>query len=166
MPKTASTPRNELVCGKLDKLEDELRRLGHVELLELASAIRHDCERMEAQLIRRKDEVADLQRQDGGAAIAAQTWKFTVCARTGQLSTREACLACHAARLQPTCEFNPTTPRYPTGPACCICGQPSDWGRFSEDVPAPMCFDCYIAGDPAQVTATAIAWCNTHGGHR
>ena len=56
MPKTIHTPRDELVCGKLDALEDKLRELGLVELLYLAADIRHDCERMEAKLISRKEE--------------------------------------------------------------------------------------------------------------
>jgi hypothetical protein len=57
MPKTIHTPRDELVCGKLDALEDKLRGLGLVELLYLSSDIRRDCERMEAKLISRKEEV-------------------------------------------------------------------------------------------------------------
>ncbi len=56
MPKTIHTPRDELVCGKLDALEDKLRDLGLVELLYLAADIRRDCERMEAKLISRKEE--------------------------------------------------------------------------------------------------------------
>jgi len=54
MPKIIHTPRDELVCGKLDLLEDKLRELGLVECLYLTSDIRHDCERMEAKLIERK----------------------------------------------------------------------------------------------------------------
>ena len=56
MPKTIHTPRDELVCGKLDALEDRLRELGLVELLYLVSDIRWDCERMERKLISRKED--------------------------------------------------------------------------------------------------------------
>ena len=56
MPKTIHTPRHELVCGKLDALEESLRKLGLVELVYVAAEIRRDCERMEAALVRRKDE--------------------------------------------------------------------------------------------------------------
>jgi len=62
MPKTVWTPRDELVCGKLDKLDDELRILELADLRDMVCDIRHDCERMEAKLIARKDEVAKLKR--------------------------------------------------------------------------------------------------------
>ena len=54
--KTIHTPRDELVCGKLDVLEDRLKELGLVDLLYLTGDIRHDCERMEAKLASRKAE--------------------------------------------------------------------------------------------------------------
>ena len=60
MPKTIHTPRDELVCGKLDILEDYLRELEQLDLLYLTADIRRDCERMEAKLISRKDEVERL----------------------------------------------------------------------------------------------------------
>ena len=60
MPKNIHTPRDELVCGKLDTLEDRLRELGLVDLLYLSADIRHDCERMEAKLASRKHEVLNL----------------------------------------------------------------------------------------------------------
>jgi hypothetical protein len=88
-------------------------------------------------------------------------WKVTVCARSGELVTRAACLACHAGRLEPICACDPTAPYRPTGPACCICGGPSDGGAYNG---APLCFDCYVRGDPAHVTATTAAWQKTHGG--
>lgn len=88
-------------------------------------------------------------------------WKVTVCARSGELVTRAACLTCHAGRLEPTCACDPTAPYSPTGPACCICGGPSDGGAYND---APLCFDCYVRGDPAHVTATTAAWQKTHGG--
>lgn len=56
MPKDIHTPRDELVCGKLDQLEDLLREKGLDDLLYLTGSIRHDCERMEAKLYSRKQE--------------------------------------------------------------------------------------------------------------
>lgn len=60
MPKTIFTPRDELVCGKLDKLEEQLRYHGIAELLDLTAEIRRDCERMEAKLVRRKYEASAI----------------------------------------------------------------------------------------------------------
>lgn len=62
MPKTIYTPREELVCGKLDVLEDMARKLQSVEMLDLLRDVRHDCERMEAKLVSRKDEVERLRK--------------------------------------------------------------------------------------------------------
>ena len=56
MPKTILTPREELVCGKLDELTLKLQELGLVELVYLTDNIRRDCERMEAKLVTRKME--------------------------------------------------------------------------------------------------------------
>ena len=58
--KTISTPRDELVCGKLDSLELYLQEIGAVDLIYLVNEIRHDCERMEAKLVSRKLEVKNL----------------------------------------------------------------------------------------------------------
>ena len=77
MHKNIYTPREQLVCGKLDVLEDELRILGLVDLLDLAASIRHDCERMEAKLVARKDEEAGLR-----AASAASVTPAPASART------------------------------------------------------------------------------------
>lgn len=60
MSKNIHTPREELVCGKIDKLEDHLAKLGISDLAYLISEIRNDCERMEAKLADRKKEVSDL----------------------------------------------------------------------------------------------------------
>ncbi len=60
MPKTTFTPRDELVCGKLDILELKLQKLGEVDLIYLLEAIRHDCTRMEAKLVDRKTEFNKL----------------------------------------------------------------------------------------------------------
>ena len=56
MPKNIYTPRDELICGKLDMAEDIARSLKSVELIELLADIRHDAERMEQKLIQRKAE--------------------------------------------------------------------------------------------------------------
>ena len=78
MPKTIHTPRDELVCGKLDLLEDRLRELGLVECLHLAGDIRHDCERMEAKLVERKNAAIP------GELLTELTW----CLRSGNVGPR------------------------------------------------------------------------------
>jgi hypothetical protein len=70
MPKNIHTPRDEMVCGKLDMLEDRLRELGEVELLYLVSDIRNDCERMEAKLVSRKHEVESLNKKTASGTEA------------------------------------------------------------------------------------------------
>lgn len=54
--KNIHTPRDELVCGKLDLLEEKIKELGFVDLLYITSDVRNDCERMEAKLFLRKQE--------------------------------------------------------------------------------------------------------------
>lgn len=66
MPKTVWTPRDELVCGKLDRACEIAIRFESIELLDLLADIRHDCERMEQKLISRKEEVARLQADPSG----------------------------------------------------------------------------------------------------
>lgn len=56
MPKNHNTPRDELVCGKLDNLAIRMQVEGDHRALELIQDIRHDCERMEQKLISRKQE--------------------------------------------------------------------------------------------------------------
>ena len=56
MPKNIFTPRNELVCGKLDSAETIAVSLENIELIDLLHDIRFDCERMEQKLISRKEE--------------------------------------------------------------------------------------------------------------
>ena len=53
MPKTIFTPRSELICGKLDRLELLLMEIGTqkaVECLRMVAHIRDDAERMERKL--------------------------------------------------------------------------------------------------------------------
>lgn len=61
MPKTTWTPRDELVCGKLDRAYEIAVKFESIELIDLLADIRHDCERMEQKLISRKEEVARLK---------------------------------------------------------------------------------------------------------
>ena len=74
MPKNIHTPREELVCGKLDRLMDlvvEVQRKNFgqpdnepsitTNMAYLIRDIRHDCERMEQKLISRKEEARQLK---------------------------------------------------------------------------------------------------------
>jgi len=63
MPKTVWTPRDELVCGKLDRAYEIAIRFESIELLDLLADIRHDCERMEQKLISRKEQVKAMYEQ-------------------------------------------------------------------------------------------------------
>ena len=70
MPKNIFTPRDELVCGKIDKSEQIAKSLGSLDLIDLLHDIRFDCERMEQKLISRKEEaeeqaVADEKKRPG-----------------------------------------------------------------------------------------------------
>ena len=63
MPKNQYTPREELVCGKLDRLADLLIDEGDTSfftMMGLIESIRYDCTRMEAKLATRKQEVEYL----------------------------------------------------------------------------------------------------------
>ena len=59
MPKNIFTPRDELVCGKIDKSEQIAKSLGSLDLIDLLHDIRFDCERMEQKLISRKEEAKE-----------------------------------------------------------------------------------------------------------
>lgn len=63
MPKTIHTPREELICGKIDAALEHARPWRDVKFIYLLEDIRKDAERMEQALIRRKDEVEALQKQ-------------------------------------------------------------------------------------------------------
>jgi len=56
MPKNIFTPRDELVCGKIDRAEQIAKSLGSLDLIDLLHDIRFDCERMDQKLIFRKEE--------------------------------------------------------------------------------------------------------------
>ncbi len=61
MPKNINTPRDELICGKLDAAWLMAKSHGDAKLCNLLSDIQHDAERMESKLLIRKDEVFALQ---------------------------------------------------------------------------------------------------------
>ena len=63
MSKDIYTSRDDLVCGKLDMAEELAIKLGSIELIDLLKAIRHDCERMEAGLVRHKDAFSRVIRK-------------------------------------------------------------------------------------------------------
>lgn len=63
MVKTVYTPREELMCGKLDALFELVKDSGRADMAELIHQIRYDAQRMEAKLIERKEEVERLLRE-------------------------------------------------------------------------------------------------------
>lgn len=60
MPKTVNTPREELICGKLDALIQAILDEDKFLCIDLVGYIRDDAERMEQKLILRKHEVKEL----------------------------------------------------------------------------------------------------------
>lgn len=56
MPKDIHTPREELICGKIDQAVEACQREDVVRAIDLLDMIRHDAERMEAKLIWYKRE--------------------------------------------------------------------------------------------------------------
>lgn len=62
MSKNQFTPREELICGKLDLLFDLIVNGDRIKAIDILSDIRHDAERMEQKLISRKQEVNDLNK--------------------------------------------------------------------------------------------------------
>ena len=63
MPKTIHTPRDELICGKIDEALAHAKPWRDVKFIYLLEEIRKDAERMEAALVRRKDEVSRLEKE-------------------------------------------------------------------------------------------------------
>jgi len=70
MPKNIFTPRDELVCGKIDKSEQIAKSLGSLDLIDLLHDIRFDCERMEQKLISRKEEAEEQASIDEKKRVA------------------------------------------------------------------------------------------------
>lgn len=63
MPKNINTPREELICGKLDVLFNLILDGNKVDAIEYLQDIRHDAQRMEQKLIIRKQEVEKLRKE-------------------------------------------------------------------------------------------------------
>ena len=63
MPKTVNTPREELICGKLDLLTTAIVEDRKFDAIDLINDIRTDAQRMEAKLIIRKQEARALANE-------------------------------------------------------------------------------------------------------
>ena len=70
MPKTINTPRDELICGKIDEALAIARKWLDIKLIHILEDIRCDAERMEQKLISRKEEVLALKE-----GISSERWK-------------------------------------------------------------------------------------------
>ena len=62
MPKNIHTPREDLICGKLDLLTEAIIDGRKVDAIDLVNDIRNDAQRMEAKLIIRKQEACTRTR--------------------------------------------------------------------------------------------------------
>ena len=69
MPKNIHTPRQELICGQIDNLEDEIMKIGATHLLYLCHNIHFMAERMEKKLYEYKQ-----------ASLEGGNFASTVCA--------------------------------------------------------------------------------------
>ena len=65
MSKNINTPREELICGKIDLLTKAVIEGRKFDAIDLINDIRNDAQRMEAKLILRKQEYERLTRVDG-----------------------------------------------------------------------------------------------------
>lgn len=74
MPKTINTPREELICGKLDLLVELIREDNKVDAIYLIEDIRHDAQRMESKLILRKQE--HKRQQETIAIFERKMWEL------------------------------------------------------------------------------------------
>ncbi len=63
MPKNINTPREELICGKLDCLTRAVVAGEKFTAIDLINSIRTDAERMEQKLIMRKHEFEALANE-------------------------------------------------------------------------------------------------------
>jgi hypothetical protein len=64
MSKNINTPREELICGKLDYLIKAVIAGDKFTAIDLINSIRTDAERMEQKLIMRKHEVSSLENKN------------------------------------------------------------------------------------------------------
>ena len=71
MPKNINTPREELICGKLDYLTKAVIAGDKFTAIDLINSIRTDAEKMEQKLIMRKHEVfSAMATIHSGLAVA------------------------------------------------------------------------------------------------
>lgn len=61
MSKDINTPREELICGKLDYLTKAVIAGEKFTAIDLINSIRADAQRMEQKLIMRKQEARDME---------------------------------------------------------------------------------------------------------
>ncbi len=66
MPKNIHTPREDLICGKIDKAREIAVWYQDAGLCDILDAIRHDAQRMEAKLVSRRDEALPAPPQHSG----------------------------------------------------------------------------------------------------
>jgi len=64
MSKDIYTKREDLICGKLDRLAEIAISWNSITAVDLIASIRNDCERMEAKLAERKNEVEELKEKN------------------------------------------------------------------------------------------------------
>ena len=62
MPKNINTPREELICGKLDLLLTAIVEGRQFDAIDLINDIRTDAQRMEQKLIMRMQEARDFNK--------------------------------------------------------------------------------------------------------
>ncbi len=75
MPKNIHTPRDELICGAIDRAEELVRSGDMVNLMYELGTIRNHAERMEAKLVSRKSEVeANLMQGQEPVAWLFETY--------------------------------------------------------------------------------------------
>jgi hypothetical protein len=68
MPKTIFTKREDLICGKIEFLIEEIKSKindvpDKISFIEQLQEIQHDAQRMENKLILRKQEVETLKKK-------------------------------------------------------------------------------------------------------
>jgi len=58
--KDVNTPRNELICGKIDACIEAVQKGKLVDAIDYLGDIRYDAQRMEQKLIARKKQCASM----------------------------------------------------------------------------------------------------------
>lgn len=84
MPKSVNSPRHELLCGKVEEVQEiltstygpgtvsEKERVALAEVFDLLNSIKHDGQRMEHKLALRKGQVRELRTALCGYKLAVQ----------------------------------------------------------------------------------------------